>query len=1484
MKKNKGFRFLSVFLMFVMCFCLFTPAAVSAEEEENVVHIRGEADLRDFSKNCSLDTWSFDKTFVLDADIVLSEDMADYLPIPVFSGTFDGNGHTISVYTVTESVSRAGLFGTVTEKGTVKNVKVVGQIAPSGDADTIGGLVGINYGRLTDCAFEGTIQGNSTVGGIVGLNEKGGQIMGCSFSGTLTGEHYVGGIAGQNLGNILRCVNNGSINTTAVQIKTELSDIGFDNLLSTESLPAGTDIGGIAGFSKGRLEYCKNTGNVGYEHMGYNVGGIAGRHSGYMNACENSGTIKGRKDIGGIAGQLEPLVMLKYSEGILERISAEFTSLENKADRALSNAENITSQLSADMDRMLSGAEAVRNSVESLTDAASGWGDDSIDQINRTAENLSNAVKDMGPVLEDASKSIEDTKETIKDLSETEDGVTEKISGAVDAMESALGSMEDTVKQAGDIADSLAKSDRLSVTSVGRETEEERNSLEEASSAFHETATNLQGTLSASSDTLIGDLRSMSAQVREITDLMKEGAEEIEGKELSGFFDDVSEEERTEISDGVILRAKNSGNVEGDIDTGGIAGCLGVEYDFDPEDNLVKEGDRTLDFRYEVYAVVSGSINEGDISGKKDCVGGIAGYIALGCVRNCENYGTIGSESGDYAGGVAGKNDAVIKDCFVKCSLTGRRYVGGITGSGKEDNTVSGCYAMVEIPEAEEYAGAISGIETGDFFKNCFVSDSLGGLGRMSLGGKAEPVSYETLMTVEGIPDGMRQFTLRFMAEGEELKRESFSYGDSFGKEVFPEIPKKEGCYAVWDSEDVTSLHFDKTINAVYSRYIMTLPSDKTREDGQPVFMVDGHFDEDAQLSISTGTGEAPENTKEQWHLEFPADGSDSHTIRFLPEGGKTDKFAVYVKSGGVYQQAECTDFGKYLTFEAEGTSVDIVAASAYPAEYLWIAAGCAVILILVLILIIKKIKGHKKGKKGTDKETNLLEKTEETAESDKTEKAEETAEIEKEISAKETIETARAEIPEEIAETEKEISAKETIETASAEKPEETAKTDKGKKAGKKWVLPVILGIVLVCVIAGILFIGERLKNSVEAYQLLHDFSRQPEYALSISADIILDEEMDHTDLQIYKTEEEGKKIVCIENRGIPLYYADNAVILENGKAYGMNSLFPDYSELLYGAAELYQSVDYTTEKQDGITICSVEAEGENAKDFLKLFLPSVSEYLSDTQRMKISLQYGEGELKSLTFTSEGSLLDEDHVPYTLSAEMKPEEVTEEMEIPEAVQKTVISGELNEQKDITEDLFRLMSAWADFHHKESETARILLNGECGPISLKDEMKYEQTILEGQKIGCIRKNSRAVYFSDHAVCNKDGLGISAEESVMADSAELLDLLYQVCLNGEFDCMDTGNNSYLYTLSMEEGAMENFSETILPDIKNLPASFISGSVELTVEGNEITDIRVDCAGSVEILSEEAEVNVSAEMIFTRGEGFVIPDAVKDALLK
>ena len=68
--------------------------------------------------------------------------------------------------------------------------------------DDVGGLVGWNKGRISNCYATGSVTGGYGTGGLVGRNSYG-MILNCYATGSVTGGFYIGGLVGKNYGDTI---------------------------------------------------------------------------------------------------------------------------------------------------------------------------------------------------------------------------------------------------------------------------------------------------------------------------------------------------------------------------------------------------------------------------------------------------------------------------------------------------------------------------------------------------------------------------------------------------------------------------------------------------------------------------------------------------------------------------------------------------------------------------------------------------------------------------------------------------------------------------------------------------------------------------------------------------------------------------------------------------------------------------------------------------------------------------------------------------------------------------------------------------------------------------------------------------------------------------------------------------------------------------------------------------------------------------------
>ncbi len=613
----------------------------------------------------------------------------------------------------------------------------------------------------------------------------------------------------------------------------------MSHINNTENLSAYTDTGGITGLPSGLLQGCQNTGEIGYPHVGYNVGGIAGRQSGYLHDCENRGAVYGRKDVGGVVGQMEPYLILKFGKDDLERLSDAFSGLQDIMDGMLDHTEttmddvsfrlgnNISAMsdearestdylvhrtedyvddtietvndLSARADRSLGDSEDIlgtgedvadditdavdqlHKSVERLQDAAQA-GQDAIDsadsgltKLDRAVRNYKNAWSDVTRVCrivigsvgnwEAMEEALADLQGDVTYLKSAGDGVIRAINNTKNEMgdaldsgsdmasdlNSALSRLERSVEKMQDIQDGLSDmvtdmrwairdfreggAPQFAVPDVEYK-EQVDNLLDQTGSIFDEVEQMTDEM--DNGDILISDLRAMNDQMRSIMDIMREILRKTAGRMAKKKRFMKISEEVTSSTEGVTENCRNYGKVEGDVDTG-ICGAIAVEYDFDPEDDLTRQGDTSLNQHFQTKAVLAGSVNYGTVTGKKDYVGGIAGYMKLGSIYKCEAYGKVTSSDGDYIGGIVGSSDSVVRNSDAKVSLSGGSYTGGIAADGTD---IFDCRAMVELADAEEAAGAIAGKAEGNVKGNYFVDGDWGGVDDISFAAEAEPIAH----------------------------------------------------------------------------------------------------------------------------------------------------------------------------------------------------------------------------------------------------------------------------------------------------------------------------------------------------------------------------------------------------------------------------------------------------------------------------------------------------------------------------------------------------------------------------------------------------------------------------------------------------------------------------------------------------------------------------------------------------------------------
>lgn len=396
-------RMISLILPLILLASLALPvmAAETETPERKRVQIVNLKNLEKLAENCRLDSYSRDLVVSLEADLDLED--SDFTGIPIFCGVFQGNGHTIRGLNLTHEGSAQGFFRYLSESAEVSDLHLEGTVQPTGTSGEVGGFAGENRGLIRDCSFTGTVSGKEFVGGIAGSNLVSGTIENCHISGNVYGDHFVGGIAGKNTGVIRSCENNALINETPQQNTVELEDITLRSAVESEAANTVTDVGGIAGTSSGLIRDCTNYAAIGHSSMGYNIGGIAGTQSGTISNCENYGQINGRKEVGGIAGQMEPSSVMIFEEDTLQILTRQLEGMGKIINQASSNLQGAGESISDQIGSMYYHVQDAQDAVMTLLPDFETMKLPDADTVQAARNNIGSSLTGMSDTMDDIS-------------------------------------------------------------------------------------------------------------------------------------------------------------------------------------------------------------------------------------------------------------------------------------------------------------------------------------------------------------------------------------------------------------------------------------------------------------------------------------------------------------------------------------------------------------------------------------------------------------------------------------------------------------------------------------------------------------------------------------------------------------------------------------------------------------------------------------------------------------------------------------------------------------------------------------------------------------------------------------------------------------------------------------------------------------------------------------------------------------------------
>ncbi|MCR3956377.1 MAG: S-layer homology domain-containing protein [Gudongella sp.] len=619
----------------------------------------------------------------------------------------------------TSDFNAGGLVGT--NYGEITDCFSEAQIAPVGVAEDgypyqMGGLVGYNSGgSIEDSYAIGDVTGWETIGGLVGENYDG-SIISSYATGDVTGnEEYIGGLVGINGYNSLIRDSYATGSASGVYYIGGLVGDNYGTISESyaESNASGSQyVGGLAGYSGyGEIRYSYSIGDV--TGTMESIGGIVGSaQNTAIYDCYAIGTVAGGSYIGGLAGYLSigSSVTNCYSTGQVSGSSYEGGLIGSKAtvgtiptvDDSYYDAET-----SNQSDNSGKGVPKTTAELKSLSTYV-GWDFPDVWTMNPTDNDGYPALYWQGF---DHEGEFAGGSGTVSDPYQVE--TAEHLNNVRKYLDAHFIQIADI-----DLSEYVTSGGDYYYDGKGWEP------IGSLSTPFTGSYDGDNGNITnltiSGSDSRIG-LFGTTSETSFIHDLNLIDVS-IDGSEFIGGI--------VGVSYGTIEACSVSGTIEGIMSVGGIAGwARGGEIKSSSGSCTISNKTPTQGSRLGIIvgdneaAIIESCTGSGIVQG----IGSVGGIVGLnrgsGEIRDSFSDATVTGTT-NYAGGLVGESQGTISSSYSTGNASGGGYVGGL--SGYNSGTIDKSFALGSVTGADNFVGGLVGMNDATISNSYAYGDVFG--------------------------------------------------------------------------------------------------------------------------------------------------------------------------------------------------------------------------------------------------------------------------------------------------------------------------------------------------------------------------------------------------------------------------------------------------------------------------------------------------------------------------------------------------------------------------------------------------------------------------------------------------------------------------------------------------------------------------------------------------------------------------------------